>query len=409
MSSTEVINDLEEMVQQMTKQSGIDKYTIDIEGKTDCADGYLGDILFFSVTEMGDKRSYFVLKTCKRNKIFREVLCAEAVYARELCLYSNIFPTLESFLKEKFMDGFLDFVPKARFTYNIPYRESIILENLKHQDFRLCQRSSTLNLEHIKLVFETYGKWHGLTMAYRDQCPEKFATLTKNWVDTKVLLWKKFGIYDDFKREFLVTIEMFKDCGRNDLVNIYRKLEPHIDSLLSNTGKDDDILCIIHGDCWVNNYMFRYEQLENAKPCEVRFLDFQMALVDSPVLDLSSFFYNVADKNSLNNLDYLLTIYHESLSKTMKNLGSNQEKIFSMSDLKQHWKKYGFYAVLALAVYMKVQLCDPDEAPDFIELIENGQSFDGTFAFESRNMERIRERIKERYIHFGELLKFKKL
>ncbi|KAL3273768.1 hypothetical protein HHI36_015195 [Cryptolaemus montrouzieri] len=155
--------------------------------------------------------------------------------------------------------------------------------------------------------------------------------------------------------------------------------------------------------------MFKYEQSKKAKPSEVRFLDFQMAMVDSPVIDLSSFLYNVADENALANFDYLLSVYHESFSKTMESLGSNPEIIFSMSDLKQHWKKYGFYAVIALAIYIKVQLCDLDEVPDFIKLIENGENFIGCFEFESRNAKIIRERMKRAYVHFGEFLKFNRL
>ncbi|KAL3273765.1 hypothetical protein HHI36_015192 [Cryptolaemus montrouzieri] len=137
---------------------------------------------------MPNKRSNLVLKTYKRNASFREVSSARVAYTRELCWYSNIFPTLKLFLKEKCMNGFLDFVPKARFTSNISNRESNILENLRYQDFRLCQRTSTMNLNHIKLIFATYGKWHGLTMTYRDQYPEKFSEITKYWVDVKLLM-----------------------------------------------------------------------------------------------------------------------------------------------------------------------------------------------------------------------------
>ncbi|KAL3273767.1 hypothetical protein HHI36_015194 [Cryptolaemus montrouzieri] len=222
MSSMEVINDLKQMVQQMTKASGIDKYTIDIEGKTDCSDGYIGDIVFFTVTETADKRLHLVLKTCKRNETFRKATCVDVSYTRELCLYADIFPTLELFLKQNCMNGFLDFVPKARFTSNIPNRESLILDNLKYQNFRLYERTSTMDLDHIELIFETYGKWHGLSMAYKDQYPEKFAEMTKNWVDAKYLLWTKFEMFEYFKKEFSVVMEMLKNCGRSDLVNIYR-------------------------------------------------------------------------------------------------------------------------------------------------------------------------------------------
>ncbi|KAL3273766.1 hypothetical protein HHI36_015193 [Cryptolaemus montrouzieri] len=406
MSYTEVIKDLKQMVQQMTKESGIEKYTINIDDNIESSTGYMGDIIFFSLTEAPDRKLYLVLKTCKRNKTFRETTCAAEVFTRELCLYSNIFPGLELFLKEKCMNGFLDFVPKACFTCDIPYQESIILENLKYLDFRLCQQRATMNLDHVKLLFETYGKWHGLTMAFKDQYPEKFDEMTKNWVDVKYLVWRKFEIIDCVKEEFSIILDLLRNCGRIDLVNIYEKLEPQIDSLIKSTGQRENILCIIHGDCWVNNLMFRYEQSEKDIPSEVRFLDFQMAMVDSPVIDLSCCLYNVADKNSLSNFDFLLKVYHESLSKTMKSLGSNPERILSMSDLKQHWKRYGFYAVMASSCIMKAQLCDPDEMSTIIGLMGEGVS---PAKFVSRNIDKMRERVKDAFIHFGELIKQKKL
>ena len=81
------------------------------------------------------------------------------------------------------------------------------------------------------------------------------------------------------------------------------------------------------GDAWASNFLVRTNP---AGILEILMLDFQLARCSSPVLDLSFFIYSCTDKSVRDNhFDDLLRIYHEELSKTIKNLGSDPEKLYS--------------------------------------------------------------------------------
>lgn len=66
-----------------------------------------------------------------------------------------------------------------------------------------------------------------------------------------------------------------------------------------------------HGDFWVNNMMFSYDESE--KPIGIKFIDFQISNYNTSLRDILYFIFTSCNKELVaNNLDELLTIYHKS-------------------------------------------------------------------------------------------------
>lgn len=90
-----------------------------------------------------------------------------------------------------------------------------------------------------------------------------------------------------------------------------------------------------------------------------------------------------------------MKIYYETLSKTVKLLGSNPAELFTFEDLNNELKTCGVYALLMGPMLLQIGLADlPDEA--------GGQGFNGRLSDEHQQKydRRINE-ILEDVVRFG--------
>lgn len=90
-------------------------------------------------------------------------------------------------------------------------------------------------------------------------------------------------------------------------------------------------------------------------------IDWQMIRPSIPVHDLSFFFYNVASEAILNKLNSFLKVYHDELSRSMKNLGSDSEVLFPYSILERQWKEQGKFGYVMAFVSSMLILKEKDE------------------------------------------------
>lgn len=86
---------------------------------------------------------------------------------------------------------------------------------------------------------------------------------------------------------------------------------------------------INQGDAWAPNFLVR---TNSSGKLEVLMLDFQLARCVSPVLDLCFLIYSCTDKTLRDHhFDDLLKYYHQEVSRTVKVLDSDPEKIYPWS------------------------------------------------------------------------------
>lgn len=138
----------------------------------------------------------------------------------------------------------------------------------------------------------------------------------------------------------------------------------------------------------------------------MRFLDFQLSRVASPVIDLSYFLYACADAAILKHFDFILQIYHTSFCDFLKDLDCDRdddiEAVFSLKKLKEHWKDFGKFGLVMGSFVLKLALCDTDEVPDLADTAENGGDFKGTLDITIKNQDEYARRVRDTFLHYGE-------
>lgn len=104
---------------------------------------------------------------------------------------------------------------------------------------------------------------------------------------------------------------------------------------------------------------------------DIRFLDFQIIFYGSPAIDIFYNIYSSTDK-ALRSKEYtnLIKMYYDSLSKTVKLLGSDPDQLFTFEDLSNELKTFGVYALLMSPMLLQVSLAHSNEISNMDEMFD---------------------------------------
>ncbi|EFA06721.1 hypothetical protein TcasGA2_TC009652 [Tribolium castaneum] len=395
--SAATLDDLHLWVDKMMTSLQIPDYKLDIGGNTTKGDGYLGEVTFLKVETSG-KTYDLVIKSAKKSDELRKQTPIKEAYDREIFFYSKIFPLLDEFQRQRGVQKAFSNVPKCFSVSSELTREAVILQNLKSDGFELHDRKQAMNLDHVLMVFRNYGKYHALSLGLKEKKPAVFNSLGRNLNDLFGLFITKADLIGVYRKEF----EHVKTLLEPEILQKFDGLEEDFERILVGLSDENtEPSVLLHGDCWNNNFMFKYEGEDKSKPTEMSFLDFQLVRVGSPVIDLSYFLYCCADAKVLQNFDFILQAYHSSFCDFLADLGCDAEALFPFKKLKEHWREFGKYGLVQSLFLLKISLCDSSEAPDLMETAEKGEDFKDSFQIKMQNLDVYNRRIKDVFEHFA--------
>lgn len=229
--------------------------------------GFLGSVFMVTVTDRkcADKKLDLVLKLALRQTEIRAIVPVRLFYENEIFFYDTIYPTFEQFNRKQRGENAapLDLVPRNYLNSLLPNAELLVLGNLKAAGFHTFDRKLDMNRSHIEMIFKRYGCYHGTSFAFQDKEPAWFATLTDGIRDGFSALVEVERFSKSLQRlcEFIndkvlvsgevdqVIIDKFKKYNKDNILDIY----------LDSINRKSKYLAILHGDCWSNNLMFKYE------------------------------------------------------------------------------------------------------------------------------------------------------
>lgn len=177
-------------------------------------------------------------------------------------------------------------------------------------------RSEPITFEHVKLVMQTLGKFHAISLAMKEEQPEKLKMLTSGLTD--ILIRENDQNMQDFLNFWpAAVIAAITDPAdvhiKRKIEMLYERKQMEIAAECVNGKTAEPYTVICHGDVWTNNTMFKSD--DEGKPIDVRFLDYQLTRYSSPVCDIVYYLYCCTSKELRDgHYDTFLRIYHESLS-----------------------------------------------------------------------------------------------
>ncbi|CAK9812678.1 hypothetical protein ANTPLA_LOCUS7489 [Anthophora plagiata] len=338
---------------------------------TSKGDNYTSDMVRVAIEytrKQGDKEV-----SGKRTLLFKFEPMEEGP-KKDLIQKSNIFDTEIYMMTDaiKKMSKMLGSRLSAR-VYHVRMERPLclIMEDLAPLGFRMADRQAGLDLTHSKLAIQGLAKFHASSVALCEKEPRHKQVYNK-------------GLFhgqnpEEMKHFFSAAcmglgleIEKWPELDKSYSEKI-KKLSKTIYSkgVESVKCKDDEFNVINHGDFWVNNMLFRYD--ENNKPIEHVFVDFQLSYYSSPVLDLQYFLTSsLNEKVREENIQTLLDEYLNTLTATMKQLGCKTSPP-TMKDLEKSFEERAMCELITLMTIFPVIVVDKAEVQDIDEMLtKNG-------------------------------------
>jgi thiamine kinase-like enzyme len=369
--------------------------SVEIVGNSEKGDGFLGDIIFVHVTGIGRDGSVekynLVLKCSKNSEMLREKMSMKNVFINEICFYNTTLPTFIRFQNERGVEQPFDSVPKCYGTFIDDNKEIIVLENLKKSGYALWDKKMSMTRKHINMVVEAYGKFHAISVAMKDQEPEKyqqlidsFKTFSENGINVKRLFGKTLEeVYNLLKGEL-----------KEDILDKWGNFKGNLESGLEEVRENFSGLKVItHGDCWNNNFMFHIDNETNL-PSNVLILDWQLSKLASPIHDLSYFLFACISEEDLKDLDAVLQTYYESFSNHLIKMGSDPEELYPLNQFLIEWKKYSNYGILFASLIAKMLSLNKDDLPDLAKIAEKGKHLIDAFNMNVKDKTKFKNRMK---------------
>ncbi|XP_058455387.1 uncharacterized protein LOC131432854 [Malaya genurostris] len=357
---------VEECVASIAPQEGFtpDEFAVVLDRNSDCA-GLIGEIHKATILE-GSRELHLLCKIPPLDPVRRLQFNSVNLFAREIDLYANLLPTMFEFQRQKGVTedlntGFFN-VPRCFLTrFDAGGEEALILmEDLRDRDFAMWNKLESINYEHARLLMIQLGRFHALSFAMKDQRPDLFEACK---VPDEMLpamreneqLMGMFATALDAAISILDTADE-KACWkmnglRNDFFGV---LQSCLD-----VERAEPYAVLNHGDCWVNNLLFRYQ---DGVPGEVVLLDWQLARYGSPALDLLYFLFCCTDSSFREkHYDEMVRIYHTALKDLLEELGSEAVDVFPFTALLRQLKTFGKFAIILTAVDVPILCTDPTD------------------------------------------------
>jgi thiamine kinase-like enzyme len=189
------------------------------------------------------------------------------------------------------------------------------------------------------------------------------------------------------------------------MVKLKKYIENSKEILYESINYSGKYYGILHGDCWSNNMMFKYQDPQNYSEVEeMNLLDFQLGMVGTPVCDLSYFFYTGGSKQLFDKLEDYLNIYHESFCTAAKNLGSDPEKLLPREALTRDWKIHSRFGLLLSLLLTKIKLISKEDAIGMINTANEKTEHDNGDQFMDVKYNEIlyKKRVRDILTHFHE-------
>ncbi|KAH8368737.1 hypothetical protein KR084_010146, partial [Drosophila pseudotakahashii] len=313
-------------------------------GENYCSKIYRAKALYRSSKRQLDEELAMIVKSIAITPAtqFLEEL---AVYLREKIFYFDVLGKLEILIG----DG-SKFGAKCLYTTREPI-QTIVFDDLTQYGYKLASRQSGLNEEHCVVILKKLGKFHASSMVMAEKEPsvrEHFTTgmLDENYIRTN----ERFINFMCLQCRTLADM-VAKWPGYELLAE---KLHLHCDNIKENlvtTGRTlpGEITVLNHGDLWVNNFMYKYDDEQPTKPIDAIFVDFQNSFFGSPGCDINFFLNSSVQLDVLiHRREFLIQTYYESLRDSLKQMHS--AFVPSYTDIQKEIRArelYGFFSSYA--------------------------------------------------------------
>lgn len=378
-------------------------------------DGFIGLVLSVIIsgtrTGIADQELVLICKIPPSSELRQKL--SVIPFQQEIAIYETFLPAFVKFQQAKGIsesDGFFAF-PKCYGTHADEAKQefAIVLEDLRQRGFRLWNKFSPIDYQHVKLAFTQLGKFHAVSFALRQQRPDIFGQIKSMGSILMNMMNDLPQFAEYYEASFDSAIKALHPEDHEEISKITH-LRNNFQALFrsSVSGSEAEpfsVLC--HGDFWTNNMMFQYNSDDSLEPQSVCVIDWQITQYSSPATDVAFYIYSSLEQPLRTaHFDDILHDYHDNLADLLQRLGGNPVAQFSFDVLQSQLKEFGIFGLTMAPVQIQIMTVNDEDIPDMDALtMDNAEGFDfmANSSLEAYNV-RMRDVIRDfvRRGYFGE-------
>ncbi|KAK9512713.1 hypothetical protein O3M35_001078 [Rhynocoris fuscipes] len=366
---------LEVLLQKNQEQNSIAKIlSVDSKPATSKGDNYMSEIKRVKIEVLlksGKKtKKSVIIKGLPSTEYHQGIMKECSIFIREIVMYRDVISSMEDILKE-----YGDYT-EPMWPQMIDYRANdlLVMNDLAELGYKMGNRKEGLDLEHCLLVVISLAKFHATSVIVKERGFIPLDLFEKHVfkIESSKEMFEQF--YNQSLNNIIKNIESdwepeWKPIAEKIRVNILPKV---YDIVLGGLSYDPNRFNVMnHGDCWVNNMLFKYS-IDAVRPISIKFVDLQLSFYNSPVYDLQYFLSTSLTMDVRNNsLDHLLTVYHDTLVKQLQ-LYNYEGTIITYEQLIKEFKEANIFGLMtALSLLPYVYRDETDESfPEMEDMLK---------------------------------------
>ncbi|KAK6636055.1 hypothetical protein RUM43_009707 [Polyplax serrata] len=268
-----------------------------------------------------------------------------SIFEKEAEILSNVLPKITEIIQRAYPE-------EEPLGPNIYYHEGspnnvIVMEDLKIKNFNMANRIEGLDVDHTTLVLKGLAKYHAASLVLKKERPETLTNFAeavwnrknkdmveKFFMSTLTALSEDFPSWEDMERKEIIQqkLKVLQREAFDKVLNLFDPIEEGMEVLL-------------HGDSWVNNFMFKYNP--SGVPVEMKFVDFQLCYLNSPAMDLQYFLFSSTREDlRFTQIDTFLRIYHEAFEDALDKLNFPLASPYKFDQLKKDFNDRSLWGLL---------------------------------------------------------------
>ncbi|XP_057373635.1 uncharacterized protein LOC130694575 [Daphnia carinata] len=310
------------------------------------------------------------VKVLPANFLLRQAAYQSGVHHREIKMYDHFF----GLLREMYADQPIPFnVPDCYYTHveEVVKGETdgsgicILLQDLKAENYRMADKTQGADYRHCHMALTSLAHFHALTLnALRQWKDPSTCQLSNCPPNAKFLQDEKtfydFGMAQHIPNSSKSMLDFIQEANRPDLVDWFAEVLQRIHEvvLIDTVESSGPLACILHGDYWLNNMLFNYEDdgEQNSIPIAFKMIDFQVARIGHPLNDILYFMYSsAAAETREKHMLVLLRYYFDTLTTDLRLLGISLDD-YTWQDFLDDYKKRSLMWMLMGIVVMSASL-----------------------------------------------------
>lgn len=263
---TELPKYVDDLIKDIATTEGFTEYTIKTAPGSNHGDNFSGVLISVCLhgtrivngTSSEDQLNLLCKLSApgQRGKEFQ----TEIIFKREAFMYEKVLSTFAKFQQEKGLsteDSFLAY-PKyyAGISDESKQQFVIIMEDVRFRNFAMWPKYKPAPLDHVRLLVQQIGKFHGISFALKDQQPEVFAEF-RQLKDVLVNFFRKtLSMLHSSYDAAIAAVE------KDEHKQIVQEVKDNTVEFLSEcleSGEWEPFGVVCHADCWNNNLLFEYK------------------------------------------------------------------------------------------------------------------------------------------------------